>query len=214
MSLVGCALLEEQQVGADRGVGLEHGVGQADDGVEVALLHQMFLEPRLDALAEQRAVRQHHGGAPARLQQADDQGEEQVGGLAGAEVVGKVVLDAVFLAPAERRIGEHDVDAVALRVADVGPRQRVVVAHEARVLDAVQQHVGDAQHVRQLLLLDGAQGAPASSPRPRASSRSASRMWRMAQVRKPPVPQAGSSRISPGLGSMRSAMKAVTARGV
>ena len=27
-----------------------------------------------------------------------------------------------------------------------------------RVLDAVQQHVGDAEHVRQLLLLDGAQG--------------------------------------------------------
>src|ERR1700730_881511 len=33
------ALLEEQQVGGDRGIGLEHGIGQADDGVEVALLH-------------------------------------------------------------------------------------------------------------------------------------------------------------------------------
>ena len=42
-------------------------------------------------------------------------------------------------------------------VADIGARQRVVVAHEARVLDAVQQHVGDAEHVRQLLLLDRAQ---------------------------------------------------------
>ena len=39
-------------------------------------------------------------------------------------------------------------------------------------------------------------------------------MWRMEQVKKPPVPQAGSNRISPGFGSMRSAMKAVTARGV
>jgi hypothetical protein len=27
-------------------------------------------------------------------------------------------------------------------------------------------------------------------------------MWRMAQVRKPPVPQAGSNRVSPGLGSI------------
>ena len=43
-------------------------------------------------------------------------------------------------------------------VADVGPGQGVVVADEAGVLDAVQQHVGDAEHVRQLLLLDGAQG--------------------------------------------------------
>ena len=70
---------------------------------------------------------------------------------------GKFELDAVLLAPAERRIGQHDVHAVALRIADVRARQRVVVAHEARVLDAVQQHVGDAQHVRKLLLLDGAQ---------------------------------------------------------
>src|SRR5579871_2440492 len=55
---------------------------------------------------------------------------------------GKFRLDAVLLAASERRIGEHDIDPVGLGVADVGPGQRVVVAHEARVLDAVQQHVG------------------------------------------------------------------------
>ena len=32
------------------------------------------------------------------------------------------------------------------------------MAHEAGILNAVQQHVGDAEHVRQLLFLDGAQG--------------------------------------------------------
>ena len=70
---------------------------------------------------------------------------------------GEVALDAVFLAPAEGRVGEDDVHPVGLAVADVGPRQGVVVAHEAGVFDAVQQHVGDAEHVRQLLLLHGAQ---------------------------------------------------------
>ena len=59
---------------------------------------------------------------------------------------------------AEGRIGEDDVHAVGLAVADVGPGQGVVVADEAGVLDAVQQHVGDAEHVRELLLLHGAQG--------------------------------------------------------
>ena len=68
---------------------------------------------------------------------------------------------------AEGRIGEHDVDAVGLRVADVGPGQRVVVADEARVLDAVQQHVGDAEHVRQLLLLHRPQGGLHLLLRPR-----------------------------------------------
>ena len=51
---------------------------------------------------------------PPGFEQADDEGEEQVGRLAGAEVLREVALDAVFLAPAEGRIGEHDVDAVAL----------------------------------------------------------------------------------------------------
>ena len=92
------ALLEEQQVGADAGVGLEDAVGQADDGVQVALLHQMFLEPRLHALAEERAVGQDHGGPAAGLEQADDQRQEQIGRLAGLEVLGEVALDAVFLA--------------------------------------------------------------------------------------------------------------------
>ena len=32
------------------------------------------------------------------------------------------------------------------------------MAHEARILDAVQQHVGDAEHVGELFLLHGAQG--------------------------------------------------------
>ena len=34
---------EEEQVGFDAGVRGEDAVGQADDGVEVALLHQHFL---------------------------------------------------------------------------------------------------------------------------------------------------------------------------
>ncbi|MCY1466037.1 hypothetical protein D9M71_842600 [compost metagenome] len=58
---------EEQQDGLDPGVGVEHAVGQANDGVQVALSQQLFLDPRLDALAEQEAVRQHHGGATAVL---------------------------------------------------------------------------------------------------------------------------------------------------
>ena len=151
------ALLEEQQVGADGCVGPEHRVGQADDGVKVALLQQVLLEARLHAFAEQRAVGQHHGGAALRFQQTDDQGEEQVRGLPRAEVLREVALDAVFLLAAEGGVGEHDVNAVLPRPARVGAGQGVVVAHEAWILDAVQQHVGHAQHVGKLLLLHRAQ---------------------------------------------------------
>ena len=108
------ALVEEQQVGADAGVGIEDAVGQADDGVEVALLQQVFLDAGLDAFAEERAVGQHDCGAAAGLEQPHDEDEEQVGGLAGAELGGEVGLDAVLLHAAEGRVGDDDVHAVGL----------------------------------------------------------------------------------------------------
>ena len=151
------ALLEKQQVGADAGIGFEDAVRQADDGVEVALREQVFLEPGLDAFAEEGAVGQDHGGAAPRLQQAHDERQEQVGGLAGLEMLGEVALDAVFLFSAEGGIGEDDVDPVGLAVADVGLGQGVVVVHEGRVVDAVEQHVGDAEHVGELFLFGSAE---------------------------------------------------------
>src|SRR6185503_4212726 len=42
--LRGLAFGEEQQIGLDAGVGSENAVGQADDGVEVALLKQFLLD--------------------------------------------------------------------------------------------------------------------------------------------------------------------------
>ena len=151
------AFLEEQQVGADGGVGFEDGVGQADDGVEVALFQQVFFEAGLDAFAEQGAVGQDDRGAPARFQQSDDEGQEQVCGFLGAEVLGEVAFDAVFFFAAEGGVGQHNIDSVFLFPADVGAGQGVVVTHEAGVLNAVQEHVGDAQHVRKLFFLNGAQ---------------------------------------------------------
>ena len=100
-----CVLLEEQQIGADGGIRPEHGIGQAHDGVQIALFHQVFLESCLDALAKQRAVGQHHGGAPTRLQQADNKSQEQVCGLLGPKLFRKVGLNTVLLPPDAPRPG-------------------------------------------------------------------------------------------------------------
>ena len=97
------------------------------------------------------------------MRSTNDEGEEEIGRLAGLEVLREIALDAVFLSPPKGGLVSTISTRSACRVADVGPRQRVVVADEARILDAVQQHVGDAEHVRKLLLLDCAQGLPASS---------------------------------------------------
>lgn len=151
------SLLEEEEVRADGGVGFEDAVRQADDGVEVALRKQVLFQAGFDAFAEEGAVGQDHGGAALGPEQADDEGQEQIGRLSGLEVLREVGLDAVFLAPAEGGIGEDDVHPVGFAVADVGPGQRVVVADEGGVVDAVEEHVGDAEHVGELLFLGGAE---------------------------------------------------------
>ena len=117
----------------------------------------MFFQPRLDPFAEERPVGQDDSGPAAGFEQPHDQGQEEVGCLLGAEVLRKVRFDPVFFTAAEGGVGQDDVDAVRLGVADVGPGQRVVMTHKAGVFDPMQQHVGDAQHVRELLLFDGPQ---------------------------------------------------------
>lgn len=152
------AFFEEEEVGADAGVGFEDAVGEADDGVQVALSQKVLFQPRFDPFAEEGTVGEDDGGAAVGLEEADDEGQEEVGRFAGAEVGGEVGLDAVLFAAAEGRVGDDDIDAVGSRVADVGAGEGVVVADEAGVFDAVEQHIGDAEHVRELLFLDGSQG--------------------------------------------------------
>ena len=134
--------------------GIEHAVGQPDDGVQVAFGEQRFLDAGLHALAEERAVGQHERGAAAWLENAHEEHEEQVGRLAGAELAWKVGFDAVFFHAAERRVGDDHIDALLRLPVTQRARQRVVVADVGRNVDAVQQQVGHAEQVRQVLLLD------------------------------------------------------------
>ena len=59
--------------------------------------------------------------------------------------------------PPKGGIGQHDIHALVPAPGDVGARQRIVMTEEGRVLDAVQQHVRDGEHVGKRLLLHGAE---------------------------------------------------------
>ena len=96
------ALGEEEEVGLDAGVGGEDAIRQADDGVEIALGEQRFLEPGFHSLAEEGAIRQDNGAAAAGLEQAEDQGEEEIGGFAGLIGFREIALDAVGFLAAKR----------------------------------------------------------------------------------------------------------------
>src|SRR3546814_19158533 len=93
-------------------------MGQANDGVQVALREQMLLEPGLHAFAEQGSVREHHRRNTTRAKQADEQREEQVSRLTGAQMGGEVALDPVLFLAATGRIGEDDIDATLLLPAE------------------------------------------------------------------------------------------------
>ena len=63
------AFLEEQQVGGDGG-GVEGGLREADDGVEVAIGKELFADALLVAVAGDAAIGQHDGAAATGLEQA------------------------------------------------------------------------------------------------------------------------------------------------
>src|SRR3546814_6797919 len=71
------AFFEEQKVRLDSGIRIEDAVRQADDGVQVALRHQLLLDARLDAFAKECAIRQDDSGAAAFFQKLDNQHQEE-----------------------------------------------------------------------------------------------------------------------------------------
>ncbi len=122
--------------------------------MKVALGEQLLLDAGLDAFAEESAIGQDQPGPAAGLEELHDEHEEQVGGLAGAEIGREVRLDAVLLHAAEGRVGDDDVHALLRSLVAQGAGEGVVVADVGGHVDAVQHHVGHAEQVRQVLLLD------------------------------------------------------------
>ena len=59
----GFALGKENQVGVHSGVGVEHALREADDGVDIALFKEFFLDGGFHALAKKRAVGKHNACA-------------------------------------------------------------------------------------------------------------------------------------------------------
>ncbi len=136
-------LAEEQHIGL-HALRVKDAGGQAQDGVQVALVHQVAPDVGADAGFEQHVVGQHHGGAAAVLQAAVDVLQERQLLVAGAE--GEVVAGraAAAFGGAERRIGEDDVDLGQL---GAGAAERVAQMDHALIVafHPVQQAVHQRQ---------------------------------------------------------------------
>ncbi len=143
----GFALGEEEQVGLDAGVGGEDAVRQADDGMQVALLHEQLLHLGLHAFAKEGAIRQDDGSTPAfdREELFHDEDEEHVCRLTGANVRGVVIAHAVVLHAAEGWIGDDATDALGELPVVPARGEGVAVLDHAGHVDAVEHHVRDAE---------------------------------------------------------------------
>ncbi|MND55561.1 hypothetical protein D3C80_466490 [compost metagenome] len=108
--VAGAALLEEEHIGLDP-LGVEDAGGQTQDGVQVALVHQIAAHLGTDPGFKQHVVGQHHGGAATGLEATIDvlqEGELLVAGLVGEIVAG--IAGFAPLAGAKGRVGEDDID--------------------------------------------------------------------------------------------------------
>ena len=63
-----------------------------------------------------------------------------------------MLFDIVLLASAIRRIHKNNIKFIFVRIVEHVACQRVVV-HDFRRIDVVQEHIGNAQHIRELFLL-------------------------------------------------------------
>ena len=91
---------------------------------------------------------------PPGLEDLHEEDEEEVGRLAGAELGGEVGLDAVLLHAAKGRVGDDDVHSLLRAPVAQGAGEGVVVADVGGDVDAVEEQVGHAEDVRQVLFLD------------------------------------------------------------
>ena len=146
------ALLEHEDADRDAG-GVEQVGGQADDGVDVAVLEQLGADAFFGTATEEHAVGQDDGHHAFVFQEVEAvQQEGEIGGGFGREAVvleAHVVAHRVggFPAVAEGRIGDDGVEVgllggvqLAQDVPVVG-QGVAVVDFELRVLHPVQQHV-------------------------------------------------------------------------
>jgi hypothetical protein len=158
MVSVGLPLVKKEQVGLDAGVGGEDAIGQADNRVKLAVLHEELFDLRLHAFAKERAIRKNDSSAPALVleQLFHDEDKEHVGSLAGADVAGVITADSLFLQTAERWIGDHAIHALGEFPFVPAFAEGIAVLDHARHVDAVEHHVGDAEEMGKLLLLDAA----------------------------------------------------------
>ena len=101
---------------------------------------------------EQKAIWHNDGCSPTLGESVHNQYHKEIGCFARCEVGGEVLLDVGLLIASVGRIHQDDIVLILVRIIEYILDEGVIV-HDGWGIDIVQEHIGDAENVGELLLL-------------------------------------------------------------
>ena len=147
-------VVEEQQIGGNGSIGAEHRAGQSDNGMQIKLANELFLDVYLGVVqTKQKAVRHDNGGSAVLLQAVQDDRHKQVGCFRTCQVVGEEALNRLVLMPTIGRIHQYHIKLIIIRIVQQIVFQRVHVI-DVRDFNIMQQHIGYAQQIGKRLFFN------------------------------------------------------------
>ena len=147
-------ILEKEDIGRNAGIRRKDTAWQTDNGVEIESGQELFLDIELGVVrAKEETVRKDDRRASVFLQTVEDQRHKEIGRFTAGQIVGEVALDVGLFAAAVGRIHHNDIETVFVRIVQDVADEGIVVDDVWHVY-IMQEHIGDAEHVGELLLLD------------------------------------------------------------
>ncbi|MPM69173.1 hypothetical protein SDC9_116117 [bioreactor metagenome] len=126
--------------------------------MQIELGEQFLLDGYLCIVcAKQKAVRNDNSHTPVFLQAVHDNRHKEICCFTAGKVGREMVLDICFFAAAVRRIHQNDVKLIIFCVVKNISQQRVVMIDFWHI-KTMKQHIGNAQHIWELLFLNAVNG--------------------------------------------------------
>ena len=138
------SLFKEKQISSDAGIRLKDAIGEANDGMQVTLPHQMLLQASLHTFTKENSIWQHNCSTTISFQQTNDQRQEQICSFFGSKLLGEVGFNAILHARTKRRIGQNDICTIHIGIAQIWASKGIFMTNKTSIRHSMQKHISDA----------------------------------------------------------------------
>ena len=126
--------------------------------MQIELSQQFLLDSQLGIIStKEETIWQNHCSASILCQAILNHHHKEVSRFARSEVGWEVALHIVLLVTTVWRIHQDDIKLIVIGIVQHILRERVAMKDLGRI-DIMQQHIRDAKHIGELLLLDAIDG--------------------------------------------------------